>query len=71
MNKLMKNAINKIDYYGNMKPKFVQYHSEDIDEQMSLLRQLQLTARKYERKEYLAILDSAIDEYLRRYYMDE
>ena len=68
MSKLIKNATDKINYYGNMKPKFVTYFSEDIDEQMSLLRQMQLTARKYKREEYSEMLDSTLDEYLQRYY---
>ena len=37
---------------------------------MSLLRQLQLTARKYERKEIKDLLDPMVDDYLMKYYMD-
>ena len=71
MMKIIKNATDKVDYYGNITPaKYVAYFEEDIDEQMSLLRQLQLTARKYNRKEMKDLLDPVIDEYLRKYYMD-
>ncbi len=71
MLKLVKNASEKVDYYGNITPrKFAPYFEEDIDEQMSLLRQLQLTARKYERKEIKDLLDPMVDDYLMKYYMD-
>jgi hypothetical protein len=70
MHKLIKNASEKIDYYGNMKPKFFQYYEEDISEQMSLLRQMQLTARKYERIELKNELDALLNDYLKRYYTD-
>ena len=70
MRKLIKNASEKIEYYGNMQPKFSQYFEETVSEQMTLLRQLQLTARKYERAELRSELDATLNNYLKRYYME-
>ena len=70
LQKLVKNASDKINYYGNMKPRFYHYYEETIAEQMSILRQMQLTARKYERTELKDELDNMLNEYLQRYYAD-
>ena len=70
MTKLVNNACDKIEYYGNMKPKFANYYSDDIDENMSLLRQMQLVSRKYERTEMLNVINEKMKEYLNRYYPD-
>lgn len=70
MGKLVKNACEKIEYYGNMEPKFFMYYQETIDEQISLLRQMQLTAKKHERTEMREAIDPKMDEYLKRYYMN-
>ena len=68
MTKLVNNACDKIEYYGNMKPKFASYYSDDIDENMSLLRQMQLVSKKYERTEMLSVINEKMKEYLNRYY---
>ena len=70
MQKLVKNACDKVDYYGNMKPRFLQYYEEDIAEQVSILRQMLLTARKYERNELKDRLNLKVQEYLQRYYAE-
>ena len=70
MGKLAKNACDKVEYYGNMEEKFFHYYEETISEQMTLLRQLQLTARKYERDEMKNMLSQRLNEYLETYYMD-
>ena len=68
MDKLVKNACDKVDYYGNMKRKFATYYEDVIGEQFSLLRQLQLTARQYGRDELEKQLETQLGPYLRRYY---
>ena len=70
MSKLVKNCCDKVDYYGNMEPKFMEYYAEDIDEQVSILRQMQLTARQYDRIELSTKLDTIMNDYLQRYYME-
>ena len=67
---LVKNACEKIEYYGNMEPKFFQYYQDDISEQMSLLRQMQLTAKRYKRTELQEMLNARMDDYLQRYYTE-
>ena len=68
MEKLVKNACDKVDYYGNMKPKFTKYYEDVIGEQFSLLRQMQLTAREYDRTALEKRLEDKLGEYLRIYY---
>ncbi|MCR5646395.1 MAG: DUF2723 domain-containing protein [Bacteroidales bacterium] len=70
MRKMVKNCCDKTDYYGNMEKKFVEYFSEDIDEQVSILRQMQLTAGQYDRAELKAELDPIVSGYLQKYYME-
>ena len=70
MSKMVKNSKDKIDYYGNMEPKFVTYYKEDIDEEISILRQMQLTARQYERTDLKTELDALVSDCLKKYYMD-
>ena len=70
MTTLVENASDKIEYYGGMKPKFARYYEEDIDENMSLLRQMLLVARRYERSEQSSLLEEKLQEYLARYYRE-
>ena len=68
MRKLVKNCRDKADYYGNMEPRFADYYEEEIDEQITIMRQMQLTARQYERTELQAEMDDIMNYYLERYY---
>ena len=70
MAKMVKNCCDKVDYYGNMERKFVEYFADDIDEQVSILRQMQLTARQFDRSEMQSQLDAIMNDYLQRYYME-
>jgi hypothetical protein len=70
MSKMVKNCCEKVDYYGSLEPKFMEYYSEDIDEQLSILRQLQLTARQYDRPELTAQLNNLMKDYLQRFYLE-
>ena len=70
MSKMVKNCCDKIDYYGNMEPKFAEYYADDIDEQLSILRQMQLTARQYDRSELSEQLLGLLNTYLQKYYLD-
>lgn len=67
MRKLVKNAKDKADYYLGMKPKFTDYFQDDIDEQVSILGQMQLTAKRFDRQEMKSELDAIMNEYLLRY----
>ena len=69
MEKLVKNACDKVEYYGNMKPKFAMYYHDVIEEQLTLLRQMQLTAERYDRKALEKQTGDLLDEYVRKYYM--
>ena len=70
MRKMVKNSRDKVEYYGNMEPKFAKYFEEDIDEEISILRQMQLTARQYDRSDMKAELDPIMNKYLQKYYLD-
>ena len=54
--KLVNNYCDKVQYYGNMKPKFRAYFNEDIQEAMSLLQHWGDVARRYERPEMAKII---------------
>ena len=70
MRKLVKNCCDKVDYYGNMERRFVEYYADEIDEQVSILRQMQLTAMKYDRSDMKAQLNDIMANYLQRFYME-
>ena len=70
MRKMVKNSRDKVEYYGNMEPKFAKYFEEDIDEEISILRQMQLTARQYDRSDMKAELEPMMNKYLQKYYLD-
>ncbi len=69
MEKLVKNACDKVEYYGNMKPKFAMYYHDVIEEQLTLLRQMQLTAERYDRKALEKQTGDLLNEYVRKYFM--
>ena len=68
MTNLVNNACDKIEYYGSLKPKFASYYEEDVDENMSLLRQMQLVSKKFNRDEMQDAISKRMQEYLNRYY---
>ena len=70
MRKLVKNCCDKMDYYGNMEPRFVKYYQDEIDEQLSILRQMQMTARQYDRTAMKSDLDKRMNEYMSKYYIE-
>ena len=67
MRKMVKNAKDKAEYYIDMKPKFEKYYEEDIDEQISILNQMLIVAKRYDRQELKTELDAFIGDYLSRY----
>ena len=66
----MKNCCDKVDYYSNMEPRFVEYFADEIDEQLSILRQMQLTAMKFDRSEMKAKLNDIVAKYVQQFYME-
>ena len=70
MRKLVKNCCDKVDYYANMEPKFAKYYEEDIDEQVSIIRQMLMTARQYDRTDMKAELEPIFQDYIQKYYME-
>ncbi|MBP5345783.1 MAG: hypothetical protein J6Y99_06195, partial [Bacteroidales bacterium] len=68
MTKLVNNFSDKVQYYGNMKPKFKKYYEEDIDEAMSLLKHFNGVAKKYERNELAQDIEDRMMEYFTLYY---
>ena len=70
MRKMIKNCVDKAEYYGGMEPKFVDYYTEDIDEQVSILHQMQTVANQYGRLELKSELDPIMQDYLQRYYLE-
>ena len=67
---LANNYSDKVRYYGNMKPKFRKYYSEDIDEGMSLLKHFSDVAKKYNRTDLAEDISSRLTDYLNLYYME-
>ena len=70
MRKMVKNSRDKVEYYGNMEPKFVTYYKEDINEEISILRQMQLTARQYDRTDLKSELDALLSEFIKKNYLE-
>ena len=69
--KLMKNCCEKVEYYGNMKPKFRQYYQKTINEQIEILyNDLLGAASDYHREELENQLTTIVAEYLQKYYKD-
>ena len=68
MQTLVKNYCDKIEYYGNMQPKFKAYYNEDIQEGMSLLQHFNDVAKRYNRTEMNDMITSKMNEYLTLYY---
>ena len=68
MQTLTQNYCDKIEYYGNMKPKFKAYFNEDIQEAMSLLQHFNEVSRRYNRLELNEMITSKMNEYLTLYY---
>lgn len=68
MEAIAQNYCDKVEYYGNMKPKFKEYYSEDIEEAMSLLQHFSEVAKRYERNELSEMISSRMREYVTLYY---
>ena len=68
MNTIVKNYCDKIEYYGNMKPKFKAYFHEDIQEAMSLLQHFNEVSKRHNRMELNNLITSKMNEYLTLYY---
>ena len=70
MMKLVNNYSDKVQYYGNMKPRFREYYNEDLEEGMSLLHHFERVASKYERTEMKNLITGKLDSFLSSYYME-
>ena len=70
MRTMIKNCCDKVEYYGNLEPNFVKYFEEDIDEQVSILHQMQSVANQFGRQELKSQLDPIMQDYLQRYYLE-
>ena len=68
LNAIVKNYCDKVEYYGNMEPKFRAYFNEDIQEAMSLLQHWGDVARRYDRPEMAQMISDRMKEYLALYY---
>ena len=71
MMKLVNNYSDKVQYYGNMKPKFREYYNEDLEEGISLLHHFQKVATKYKRTEMEGLITDRLNDFLSSYYLDE
>ena len=71
MMKLVNNYSDKVQYYGNMKPKFREYYNEDLEEGISLLHHFQKVATKYKRTEMEGLITDRLNGFLSSYYLDE
>ena len=67
---LVNNYCDKIRYYGNMKPKLVEYYEDEIGEGMSLLKHFGGVAKKYGRTELAQEISDRMMEYLNLYYAE-
>ena len=70
MMKLVDNYCAKVEYYGNMKPRFRDYFEEEMEEGISLLHHFQKVASKHKRVEMEALVNDRLTDLLARYYMD-
>ena len=67
---LVNNYCDKVQYYGNMKPKFKQYYEEDINEGMSLLKHFSDVAKKYDRTDLAQDISDRMTQFLSLYYVE-
>ena len=70
MMKLVDNYCAKVEYYGNMKPRFRDYYAEEMEEGISLLHHFQKVASKHKRAEMEALVSDRLEGLLTRYYME-
>ena len=70
MTKLVNNYTDKAQYYGNMKPRFRDYYSEDLEESISLLHHFSKVASRYQRTELSTQIDAWLEEFLSKYYIE-
>ena len=68
MQDMVKNYCDKVEYYGNMQPKFQSYYKEDLQEAMSLLQHFNEVSKRYDRIELNEMITSKMNEYITRYY---
>ena len=68
MQTMVKNYCDKVEYYGNMQPKFQSYYKEDLQEAMSLLQHFNEVSKRYDRMELNEMITSKMNEYITRYY---
>jgi hypothetical protein len=71
MNTFVENILQKIEYYGNMSPKFQDYYRDEIDENMSLLQHMSEVAKRHQRNAMQSDLENAMTELLSKYYLSE
>ena len=65
---LLKNCYDKVEYYGNMAPKFADYFEEDMGEQISIIRHLMSVCKRYERTDLQDEMESKLNEYVQLYF---
>ena len=70
LTKLVNNYSDKVQYYGNMKPRFREYYNDDIEEGISLLHHFEKVAGKYGRTEMKDLISNRLDEMIGKYYME-
>ncbi len=68
MNTFVKNCCDKVEYYGNMKPRFANYFNEDIEESLSLLQHMREVSIRYNRSAIKENIDAKLQEYMVKYY---
>ena len=70
MMKLVNNYSDKVQYYGNMKPKFREYYNDDLEEGISLLHHFERVAGKYGRTEMKDLITERLNGFLGSYYTE-
>ena len=64
LKKIVANAVENLDYYKNLKPKFIEYYKDDIHDDLSLVNTMAENAKRNKRYEIQEELNKKVDEYL-------
>ena len=70
MRTFVTNCTDKLNYYSNLKPRFRDYYSSDIDQQLSLLHHMSGVAKQYRRETMKTELDGVLQEALSKFYVN-
>lgn len=61
LSKIFVNSLDNLRYYKSLKPVFIEYYSEDVRDELSLINQLLETVKKHNRTDLRSEIETALD----------